>query len=132
MLNAVAEAASIQPNESAVKMGLAVDRLLRFTTPDIEVDIEVPGEGRLTFSGREEVRNAAFLAHKNLGALKIQFFDVAVILAPDKRTAAVELTVKATQPGAKDFLVQGVKLQLRKVDRTWRINYAQTVKPLSL
>ncbi len=131
-LDAVAKAASIPPNESAVQMGLAVDKLLRFATPDIEVDVEVPAEGRFTLSGREEVRDAALLAHKNLGELKVQFLDVTVALAPDKRTATAQLTVKATQPGSKEFLVQAVKLQLRKVERTWRISHAQTLRALKL
>lgn len=132
MLGGLARAASIPANESPVQMGLAVDKLLGYVTSDIEVDVEVPGEGRFTFSGRDEVRDAALLAHKNLGELKVQFLDVTVTVAHDKRTATAELTVKATQPGSKDFLVQAVKLQLRKVDRTWRISHAQTVKALKL
>ncbi|MCX7723534.1 MAG: hypothetical protein N2379_10845 [Verrucomicrobiae bacterium] len=129
-LDSVAKAACIAPNQTPVQMGLAVDKLLGYLTPDIEVDIEVPDEGRLTFSGRAEVRDAAFAAHRNLGEVKVEFFDVAVAIAPDKRSAVASLTVKATQAGTKDFLVQAVRLQLRKDEGSWRINRAQTERAL--
>ncbi len=132
MLDSVARAASIPPNETPVQMGLAVDKLLGFATHDIEVDVEVPGEGRYTFSGREEVRDAAMLAHKNLGPLTVQFLDVTVRVGPERRAATVNLTVKATQPGSKEFLVQAATLHLRQADRKWRISRAATVRALRL
>lgn len=131
-LDGLAEAVSIPASESIVGTGLAVDRLLGYVTPDIEAEVDVPGEGRHTFSGREEIRDAALAARRSLSDLKVQFLDVDVALAGDRQTATVELTVKATQPGAKEFLVQEMKLQLRKEDRQWRVSRAQTVKPLKL
>jgi ketosteroid isomerase-like protein len=132
MLDDLAQTASIPASESVVSTGLAVENLLSYATPDIEVDVEVPGEGRHLFSGRQEVRDAALLARRNLGELKVQFLDVDVALAGDKQTATAELTVKATQPGAKEFLVQELKLQLRKEDGQWRVRQVETVKPLKL
>lgn len=132
MLDNLAEAASIPAHQSVIGAATAVDKLLSHVTQNIEMDVEVPGEGRHTFSGREEARDAALTAHRNLSDLKVQFLDVDVALAGDKRTATVELTVKATQPGAKEFFVQEMKLQLRKEDGQWRVSRAETVKPLKL
>jgi ketosteroid isomerase-like protein len=131
-LDDLAGALSISASESIVGTGLAVDRLLSYATLDIEVEVDVPGEGPHTFSGREEIRDAALAARRNLGEVKVQFLDVDVALAGDKQTATVELTVKATQPGAKEFFVREMKLQLRKQDSQWRISRAETVKPLKL
>jgi hypothetical protein len=132
MLDGVAETLSIPAKESVMGMGIAVDKLLGHVMPDVEVDVEVPGDGRHTFSGREEVRDAVLAAHRNWSGLKVQFLDVNVALAPDKQTATVELTAKAAQEGAKELLVQEVKLQLRRQDRQWRVSRAETVKPLRL
>jgi len=132
MLDDLAQTASIPASQSVVGMGIAVDKLLSYVTVDIQVDVDVPGEGRHAFSGREEIRDAALLAHRNLSDLKVQFLDVNVALAADKRTATVELTAKATQKGAKEFLVQEVKMQLRKEDGQWRVSRAETVKVLKL
>ena len=132
MLDGLAETLSIPANESVVGIGIAVDKLLGHVMPDIEVDVEVPGEGRHAFSGREEVRDAELAAHRNWSDLKVQFLDVNVALAADKQTATVELTAKAAQRGAKELLVQEVKLQLRQTDGKWHVSRAETIKPLKL
>ena len=130
MLEGLAEAVSIPANKSVIGTAVAVDKLLGYLTPNIEVAVDLPGEGRHTFAGRDEIREAALVAHRNLSGLKVQFLDVNAALATDKQTATVELTVKATQSGAKEFSVQEMKLFLRKEDQQWRVSRAETVKVL--
>jgi len=130
MLDGLAEAVSIPAKKSVLGTALAVDKLLVYLAPNIEVVVDLPVEGQHTFTGREEIREAALTAQHNLSGLKVQFLDVTVALAADKQTATVELTVKATQPGAKEFSVQEMKLLLRKEDQQWRVSRAETVKVL--
>lgn len=132
MLDGLAETVSIPAGESPVGTALALDKLLSCVTSTIEVDVDVPSEGKHTFSGRQEIRDAAMLAHQTLRGLKVQFLDVNVTLAAGKQTAAVELTVKATPPGAKEFFVEEMRLQLRKEDNQWRVSRAETVETLKL
>jgi len=130
MLESLAETVSIPARPSVIGAARAVDQLLSCVTPDIEVTMDVLGEGRHTFSGREEIREAALVAHRNLGGLKVRFLDVSVALAADKQTATAELTVEATQSGAKNFFVQEMKLFLRQEAQQWRVSRAETVKVL--
>lgn len=132
LLDDLAQTVSIPPGRSTVAAGLAVDKLLNYVTPDIEAVFDVRGEGQFTLSGREEVRDAAMAAHRNLSNLKVEFLGINISVAAGKQEATVELTVKATESGTKEFFVQEMQLHLRKQDNRWRVYRAQTVKPLRL
>lgn len=132
MLHAVAKTVSIPQGETTIQAGLAVSRLLEFLTKDVQVDVEGPGSGKYSFHGREEIREALMYARKNMGPLDVRFLDIAVTVAPDRQTAEAQLTVQASRPGEREPWVQAVRVQLQKVERNWRIQRAETIRPLTL
>jgi len=111
---------------------LAADRLRDYLTSDIEIEIEVPGERRQTFSGRQDIIRAALAARAAYGGLKVAFLDVRVTLGPGNESASVSTTVRASQPGQRDVFYQEMKLTLQQEDRQWRVRKAETVKSLQL
>ena len=128
MLSSLAQDISVPASSKNFAKLTAADSVPGYFTPDAEIDAEVPERGRLTFNGRQEIAQAALVAHTQLSGLKIELNDVAIRIAPDKQTATVELTVKVTQPGQRDFEMQDVQFALIKYNGDWRIAKAETVK----
>jgi hypothetical protein len=98
---------------------------------DAEISVDVPDYPPHTLSGRDEIREAALGAFTRLTALKVQFLDASVRLGADKLTADVSCTARITVGDNKDFGVQEMHFQLRKMDGDWLITNAETVKTLS-
>jgi hypothetical protein len=82
-------------------------------------------------SGRDEIREAAAGAFTSLTTLNVQFLDVTVRLAADKLTADVSCAAKVNAGDSKDFGVQEMHFQLKKVEGDWLITKVETVKTLS-
>ncbi|MBI5384907.1 MAG: nuclear transport factor 2 family protein [Verrucomicrobia bacterium] len=127
----LAEVASVPDRPTVTGNLAAADRLRDFLSPDIEIEVDVPGEGRQTMQGRGEIVQAVVAARTQLKGLKVALFDIHVTLDPGQETATAELTLRATHSGDKDFFVQELKLKLRKEDRLWRVWRAETMKTLS-
>jgi hypothetical protein len=131
-LTSLAESLSVPEHPTTTGNLAAGERLRDFLAAEVEVDVEVPGEGRHTFSGRQDVIGAALAARGSLGGVSVQFIDVLVTLGANRETATVDLTVRATPPPPREFFAQEVRLSLRKEGRPWRILKAETVQTLKL
>lgn len=127
----VAQLASFGSNEGALaKIGNAT-KLSTYFDPDVQIRVEVPGRShRHTFSGRDELLQAAMAARSQLTSLSLQFLDMNVSLAPDQASATVNLTAKGNIGGEKDVYVQELRVGLKRLDRTWLITWVEPVKTL--
>ena len=130
MLGELARVASTPPNSSPLANLAAANELAGFFTKDVEINVDVPGEGRHTFSGREEVMQAAVAARSQSRRVKVEFLDVIVRLQAGKQSAVADLTAKVTQAGERDFDVQELNFRIKKVDGEWRITRVETVRTL--
>lgn len=128
MLSGLAQDISVPENSKNFAKLTAADSVPGYFTPDAEIDAEVPDHDRLTFNGRQEIAQAALVAHTQLPGLRVELNDVAIRIAPDKQTATVELTVKVTLPGQREIGMQDVRFSLSKYNGDWRIAKAETVK----
>ena len=126
----VARAASFGPNEGSLARFANVAKLTGYFSADIEVKIEALGERQRAFSGRDEITQAALAVRSAVSALKVEFLDVTVTMAPDRQSANADLTARAAVPGQKDFEVQEMNFALKKIDGEWLITRAETVKTL--
>jgi hypothetical protein len=126
----LARLASIAPNETPLARLLNSQKLGNYFTPDVEVTVDVPGESRQTFQGREDLLQAAAGARSTLHSLKVEFLDVSVALGADRRSAVAHFTVKADLPGEHVPQVQELKARFRKTDNGWLIDHAETVQTL--
>ena len=60
----------------------------------------------------------------------MSFLDVTVKIGPDQQTADVSCTLKASAGNDKDFGVQELRFKWKKIEGTWQITRAETVKTL--
>ena len=126
-MNELAKAASFPAKEGELAIPLNASKLAGFFTPDVQVSINLRGQTAQTFSGRDQIFQAAIRARAFANGLTVEFSGVQVTLAPDKRSSVVDLTARAKTPG-EDFSVQELKLTLEKAGRDWLVNRVETVK----
>lgn len=129
-LGELAETASFSSDQGLVATAWNVSSLGEFFTLDVEVSVDVPGSQH-TFTGREELLQAAAGARKAVSNLSVKFPDIKVTVAPDKTSAVVYLTAQGKVSGQKDFFLQELRLRLIKVKRDWLIHHVETVRTLS-
>jgi hypothetical protein len=130
-LTEVARAASFPANQGALARLADAQSLTAFCTPDVEINVDVPGHSRQTLSGQDELLQAIVAARTALRGLNVEFFDILVTLAPDRSSAVANLTAKAQVPAERDFYVQEIQFNLRQTDGKWLIVRAETVRALS-
>lgn len=130
-LAALAEVAAFPANEAPLSRLANAQKLGNFFTTDVEITVDIPGRSQQTFSGREELVQAAVAARSTVNGLNVEFLDIIVVLAPDNETAVVNLTAKAKIPGERDFYVQELKFSLKNIKGDWMIFKVETVKTLS-
>jgi hypothetical protein len=126
----LAAAASIAPNETPLARLAKAQRLAELFARDAQVNVDVPGRPDQTFTGREEVQQAALGARALLNTLQVTFVDISVLLATNKNSAVTHLTATANLPGEKLPEVQELEIEFTNVDQAWLINKVQTVKTL--
>lgn len=130
-ISALAKIASFPPHQGNLMRIADTERLSGFFTPDVVITADVPGHGQHSIESRQELLQAVMSIRSRLDGLKVEFLDVNVTLGPDKQTATVDLTGKATIPGQSDFSVQELNFSLKKVEGKWVIYKVETVKTLS-
>src|ERR1019366_5029129 len=88
------------------------------------------GDGTRTLSGRDELRETAAGAFTQLSSVNVQFFDATAKVTADKQSAVVTCTARVSVGDGKDFGIQELRVQFKKIDGDWRITRAETVKTL--
>lgn len=126
----LAQTACISPNESNLARIAKAQKLTTFFTTNAEVIVSLPGRLESTFSGRDQLLEAAASARAALSSLKVEFLDPSITLDPDQKSAVVTVTIRATLPGEGVPEVEEVKAELVRNSREWLIRRAETVKVL--
>jgi len=129
-LNELSKAASVQARESPVAVLANASRVAGFFTADIEIRVDVPGSSAQVITGRDELFPIAQRVRTMSGGLEVQFLDVNLAIAPDKKSAEANLTLRAKAAGDRDQIVQEMKLLLNKAEGSWKIRRVETVKTL--
>ena len=129
-LGELAKSASFSSDQGLLATAWNASSLAEFFTLDVEITVDVPGSQH-TFTGRDELLQAAVSARKAVSNLTVKFPDIKVTLAPDRTSAVVYLTAQGKVSGEKDFFLQELRLRLTKVKRDWLIHRVETVKTLS-
>jgi len=130
-ISSLARTATIGASDGNITRATKVSNFIGFFAVDAEIRFDVTGYPVRTLSGRDEIREAAAGGFTSLSSLKVQFLDVTVRLGADKLSADVSCTAKVNAGESKDFGVQEMHIQLKKVDGDWLITKVETVKTLS-
>jgi hypothetical protein len=129
-LQALSQVVSFPANEAPLAKLANSQKLSAYFTPEVEISVDVRGHSLQTFSGRDELLQAALGARSAVASLTVEFVDVNVVLGPDGKSAVATLTAKGNVSGEKDNLIQELKFSLQKIERSWLINRVETVKTL--
>jgi SnoaL-like domain len=130
-MSSLAGTATVGTQDSNLLRAAKAANLVDFFTTDAEIILNVPDLPNRTLSGRDEIRETALAVLANVKTLNVQFLDVTAQIGPDKQTADVSCTVKVNAGDSKDYGVQELHFQFKKVDGTWLISRVETVKTLS-
>jgi hypothetical protein len=127
----VARRASFNANENPLAALGDARKLAAFCSPTLQVKLAAPANVEHTFESRDEIVQSDLAARTAFGgSLKVEFVDVLVTVAPDKQSAAADLTARMQSAGG-DLNVQEIKFTLQKVDGQWLITRAETVRTFS-
>ncbi len=128
----VAKLASFGPSEAPLAKLSNSQKLTLHFANELEILIDVPGRAhQQVFHSHDELLQAAMGARSTLGSLQVEFLDINVTVGPDKTTAVADLTARIFISGDKDFIIQEIKISLRKIEGEWLIYRLETVKTLS-
>ena len=130
-LTEIARTASFSSNQSDLARLAAAQGLAGCFATNIEVSIDVPGHGRITLSGRDEIMQTALAARGAMSGLSVKFPDINVTVEPDKQSAVADLTLEGIILGETDHIVQEMKFTLQKIDGQWLITRVETIRTLS-
>jgi len=127
----VAQLASIRQGQGLLSRAASIQELANCFDSMVEITLNWRGRSDHSLAGRDEIIEAAKLAHGQFKTLEIEFLDMNVMLAPDKQSATVNLTAKVTSSDNRDFQVQEFNVTLKKVNGEWLIFKVETIRTLS-
>jgi hypothetical protein len=130
-ISSLAATATVSAQDSNLIRAAKAANLVDFFTTDAQIILNVPDLPNRTLSGREEIQETALAVLANVKTLNVQFLDVTVQIGADKQAADVSCTVKVNAGDSKDYGVEELHFQFKKVDGTWLISRIETVKTLS-
>lgn len=129
-MQSLAELLTFKSDISTIGRATRASEFIGYFSVDTEIVVNVPEVGSHTLSGRDEVRETANGGFATVTSLTLAFLDTTVKIGPDKQTADVSCTLKATVGNEKDFGVQEMHFKWKKIEGTWQITRAETVKTL--
>ena len=130
-IGGLAATATVNANDSNLARAGKAVRLAGFFATDAQIVINIPDLASHNVSGRDEIKERAMAGFASIPSLKVQFFDATATVGPDKQTADVSCTVRISTSNSKDFGVQELHFQFKKIDGNWLISRVETVKTLS-
>lgn len=130
-LSEVARDASFQPDQNPLVIANNAEKLAACFSTNVEVKLNMPNHEEHTFSGREEIMQAAAAAHSELRNLKVELLDVTVSVSADRQSGAASATVKVNGSRDNDEILQPMKFTFQKHGRDWLITRVETLRPLS-
>jgi hypothetical protein len=129
-IHGLAATATISPGEGTITRAGKVSSLISYFSTDAEISYDLPDYGTRTISGRDEIREIAAGGFSTVGALKVQFVDATARVGADQQSAEVACTARVSTESNKDFGIQELRFQLKRIDGDWLITRVETVKTL--
>ena len=129
-VSSLAATATVGAGDGSITRAIKVSSVIGYFSTNAEIHYDVPGMGSRTITGRDEIREIAAGGFTSVHALKVQFQDATAKVAPDKQSAEVNCTATVSAPDSKDFGIQELNFQFKKIDGDWLITRVDTVKTL--
>ena len=126
----LAATANIAPADDNITRAAKASNVVSEFANDAEIVFDISGAGARTLNGRDEIRETARGGFASVPSLKVKFMDANARVGTDKLTAEVTCTAQVSAGDSKDFGIQELRFQLKKIDGDWLITHAETVKTL--
>src|ERR1051326_2970627 len=95
----LAKTACFPPNEPPVKMMANSERIVLSCMTNVEISVDAPGYSKQTFSGRDELLAGILHVRTSISGFGVEFQDIIITVAPDKKSAEANLTAKGRVGG---------------------------------
>jgi len=129
-VSSLAATATVNAGDGAVARATKVSNFIGYFSTDAVISYDAPGYGARSLSGLDEIRETAAGGFAGVSSLKVQFQDATARVSPDQQSAEVNCTVRVAAGESKDFGIQELRLQFKKIGGDWLITRAETVKTL--
>lgn len=126
----LAAIATVKAGDGNITRATKVSNLIGYFSTDAEIIFDISGVGTRTLSGRDEIRETAAGAFTQLTSMNVLIFDATAKVAADQQSAVVTCTARVNVGDGKDFGIQELRVEFKKIDREWLITRAETVKTL--
>lgn len=127
----VARAASYTEPGGLIARAARAQKLAGYFTPEVSIVIDLPGQSRHEAASRDDIMRNALGMRAYIQSLKVSLLDPDITIGADKKSALVDLTLRAETPGDQYLIVQEIKCTLREVDGEWLILRVETVRTLN-
>jgi hypothetical protein len=127
---ALASTATFSSDASNITRAGKASSVVSMFSTDAQIVFSASGSELRTISGREEIRELALAGFGGLPSLDAGFLDASAKVGADKQSAEVSCTAKIQLGGQKDYWVQEMRFQFKKIEGDWLITRAETVKTL--
>ena len=130
VLSDIAEALSYDAPATALGAASSAASLQPYFAPDVTIE---PGEPYGRVKGRDAVLAAAARLRSRAAAFRVEFVDLQVSLAADKRSARIDCTATATVqdgPGQESMDAREIMMTMNTMDGRWVITWARAVDVL--
>jgi hypothetical protein len=129
----VAAEVSFAEREGMVARAAHSQKLAGYFAREVSLQIDLPELSSHEGMSREEIAQLALALRSSpyFRSLKVQCLDPVITLGADRKSAIVELTLRAETVGDKYLIVQEMKFTMKEVDGEWLILRVETVKTLN-
>lgn len=129
----VAREVSFASGEGLVARAAHAQKLASYFGREVSLMIDVPEFSAHEGISRDELAQIALMLRSSpyFNSLKVQCLDPVITLGADRKSATVELTIRAETAGDKYLVVQEMKFTMKEVDGEWLILRVDTVKTLN-
>lgn len=127
----VAKTVSFAGKDGMITQAARSQKFADFFGKEVTIHIDLPEGTQHEAASRDEIARTYLWLRMNFRVFKVDFLDPNITLGPDRKSAIVEVTVRAATSSEKYFIVQELRLTLREVDGEWLILRVETIKTLS-
>lgn len=129
----VARAVSFTGHEGMVARAVHSQKLAGYFAPEVSLTIDLPELSSRESLSRNEISQFALALRSSpyFRSLQVQCLDPVVTLGADRKSASVDLTLRAETTGDKYLVVQEMKFTLKEVDGEWLIQRVETIRTLN-
>ena len=127
----LAEEVSFRSDEGMVAKALHAQKLAGIFAREVSLTIDLPEISSHESMSRDEISKFALALRSYFRSLKVLCLDPVITLGADRKSAIVELTIRAETAGDKYLVVQEMKFTMKEVDGEWLILRVETVKTLN-